>query len=290
MLLLMMDAMPMNDYTALVQFRNVSFFYVNQDAPENLKELSTDDIHFIFRELNLDLPPGVLSIVGANGIGKSTLMLLASARLFPVVGSIRLFDDDTSRWHGASADPDVEAARNALVSVVYQNMEFESQDSVGGLIEQVFALGNHAEHEDWVIEEAREVLELEKFITRPCRQLSKGEMQRTLVALALAYGSSLMVMDEPVFAMEEYQKDRTMEYLQDYSHRSRRHLYFSAHNIHLCRKYADNTLLMRKDGNFVLGSPEEVCTKEELEAAYQVPMEVLHRREQFYRDMLIGRS
>lgn len=278
------------NFTPLVQFRKVSFFYVNRDAPADPGELSTEDVNFIFRELDLDLPPGVLSIVGENGIGKSSLMLLASARLFPVAGSIKLFNKDTSQWHQAADDPDLEAERNALASIVYQNMEFESQDNIGGLIEQVFALGQHTEQDDWIIEESQEVLELRGLMGRSFQQLSKGEMQRALIALALAYGSSLTVMDEPVFAMEEYQKDRTMEYLQDYSHRSQRHLYFSAHNIHLCQKYADNTLLMRKDGNFVLGSPQEVCTREELEAAYQVPMDVLHRREQLYRDMLIRRS
>lgn len=283
------------NFTPLVQFRKVSFFYVNQDAPTTPAtpaELSTEDVNFIFRELDLDLPPGVLSIVGENGIGKSTLMLLASARLFPVAGSgtIKLFNKNTSQWHQAANDPALEAERNALASIVYQNMEFESQDNIGGLIEQVFAMGRHTEQDDWVIEESQEVLELRGLMNRSFQQLSKGEMQRALIALALAYGSSLTIMDEPVFAMEEYQKDRTMEYLQDYSHRSQRHLYFSAHNIHLCQKYADNTLLMRKDGNFVLGSPQEVCTREELEAAYQVPMDVLHRREQLYRDMLIRRS
>ena len=160
----------------LVQFRNVSFFYVNRERPEN-EQVGADDINFIFRELELDLPGAVLSIVGGNGVGKSTLMLLASARLFPVSGSIRLFDTDSSQWRHAGEKPEIEAERNALVSVVYQNMEFESQDSIAALIEQVFALGLHNSNSDWVIEECREVLELDGLMGRRFQQLSKGEMQ-----------------------------------------------------------------------------------------------------------------
>ena len=273
----------------IVQFKNVSFFYVNEDAPETEK-IGSDDVTFVFRELDLDLPPGVLSIVGENGIGKSTLMLLASARLFPVNGTVYLFNQDSNCWRHAGDDPDIEAARNKMASVVYQNMEFESQNSVASLIDQVFTLGLHAESDDWVIDECRKVLDLDSFTSRCFQQLSKGEMQRALIALAVAYGSSLTIMDEPVFAMEDHQKEQTLEYLQDYNHRTSRHLFFSAHNIHLCRNYADNTLLMRKGGDFVLGNSKEVCSREELESAYRVPMSVLHQREQLYRDMLIKRS
>ncbi|MGI9255475.1 MAG: ATP-binding cassette domain-containing protein [Salinispira sp.] len=256
--------------------------------------MNADDVHFIFRELDLDLPGGILSVVGGNGIGKSTLLLLAAARLFPVAGYIRLLHEKTSRWRDAAADPQREHKagheRNALASMIYQNMEFENRYSVAELMENVFSLGLHGNAEVGLIEECRGVLDLGSLMKRRFQQLSKGEMQRVLIALAIIYGSVLIVMDESMFAMEEHQKEAAMEYLQDYCRSRQRHVYFSAHNIHLCQKYADNMLLMRKDGNFVLGRTEEVCTRQELETAYQVPMETLHKREQLYRDMLIKES
>jgi iron complex transport system ATP-binding protein len=271
----------------LIQFKNVSFFYLQKDAPSDLKQLSEEDLNFIFQELDLDLPPGVLSVIGENGIGKSTLMLLAAGRLFPVSGRVEIMGNDTGRFREAREKPSLEAERNALASVVYQNMEFETEHSLGDMIGEVFAGGFHDSEDDWVISEGRRVFELESLLTRKFQELSKGEMQRALMAIAIAYGSSILFMDEPVFALEEHQKERSLEYLRDYSHRTKRSLLFSAHNIHLCRDYADNTLLMRKDGNFVLGSASDVCQKEVLEAAYQVPMDFLHRKESLYRDMLL---
>ncbi|AHC16333.1 ATP-binding cassette domain-containing protein [Salinispira pacifica] len=272
---------------AIISLKDVSFFYIDADAPENPKELTEDDIHFVFRNLDLDLPAGVLSIIGENGIGKSTLMLLAAARRFPVQGSIEILGRNTEKFRKAAQDPAIEAERNALVSVVYQNMEFETEDNLGTVLEQVFDQGIHTSKTDWILEESSRALHLEQVKNRKFQELSKGEMQRALIAISMAYGSAITVLDEPVFAMEEKQKEESLAFLQDYAHRTERSVLFSAHNIHLCRDYADNTLLMRKDGDFVLGDSKAVCSKEELEAAYQVPMEYLHRKEALYRDLLI---
>ncbi len=274
----------------LIRFKNVSFFYLDKDAPQDLKQLSEDDLNFVFQDLDIDLPAGVLSVIGENGIGKSTLMLLAAGRLFPVNGSVEILGTDSAEFRQANQTPALEARRNALASVLYQNMEFESNDSLGDMIDGVFSGGLHEEAASWVLTESRSVFELDNLLSRRFQELSKGEMQRALMAIAVAYGSSILFMDEPVFALEAYQKEKSLEFLKNYSHRTSRSLIYSAHNIHLCRDYADNTLLMRKDGNFVLGAAADVCQKDVLEAAYQVPMDFLHKKERLYRDMLLKGS
>src|SRR5512136_1530592 len=100
-----------------IVFQGVSFRY-----PEG-----KDDV---FTGLDLELPPGIVSLVGQNGTGKSTLLLLASGRLLPTEGRVLVRGTDTRELVD-------EQRRQALVSFVYQNMEFESEEPIGDLLAQV---------------------------------------------------------------------------------------------------------------------------------------------------------
>ena len=48
---------------------------------------------------------------------------------------------------------------------------------------------------------------LEKCLSRKTMEVSKGELQRTILAFSLLYGSRILIMDEPIFALEAYQKE-----------------------------------------------------------------------------------
>ena len=61
------------------------------------------------------------------------------------------------------------------------------------------------------------------------------------------------MMDEPVFALEEAQKDRAFQLLMDYSAEHGVPIYYSAHNLDLTEKYSDYMLLFSKTGDFRIG-------------------------------------
>jgi ABC-type cobalamin/Fe3+-siderophores transport system ATPase subunit len=133
-------------------------------------------------------------------------------------------------------------------------------------------------------------LEIEKLLHKKPQALSKGELQRGIIALAVSYGSRVLIMDEPVFALEERHKQQAFSFLRDWSHASGTSLVYTAHDIHLCRDFADTMLLLFKDKSYKLGPVPEVCTTENLEAAYKVPLDTLYRKENLYRDMLLDKS
>lgn len=102
-----------------IDFENVSFSYppVEGDLDENGKQIVPSPV---FENFSGGFPGTFTSIIGPNGCGKSTLMLLASGRLIPSQGKVKLLGQDI-----ASLD---EEKRNLLASVIYQNMEFESNE------------------------------------------------------------------------------------------------------------------------------------------------------------------
>jgi ABC-type cobalamin/Fe3+-siderophores transport system ATPase subunit len=132
-----------------------------------------------------------------------------------------------------------------------------------------------------------EVCELQKILGKRTQELSKGELQRAIVAFSLLYGSRILVMDEPIFALEERQKTRIMEFLVDHVHREGLSLYYSVHELEISRKYSDYLLLFYKDGPPRLGPTEELFTREKIEKAYQVPYILLKRKEALIREGLM---
>jgi iron complex transport system ATP-binding protein len=249
-----------------IKFKDVTFQWDKGDA--------------LFTSLSLELPRGITSFTGQNGSGKSTLMLLGGGRILPQKGTIFLNGKKTDDYFD-------ENERNLTASFVFQNMEFETEEKVGDLLEQVGKSGNLGIDAPSVIKELKEAMDLAPLLNRPLQNNSKGEIQRLIASFALLYGSPIIFMDEPFFAMEAAQKEKALEYITAYVHRREASLFVSLHELELSTKYSDNTLLFYKDDRMMLGETGEVLTKENIEEAYQLPMDLLYSKENLYRENLV---
>jgi len=262
----------------LIDFQSVDFAYKPEEP-------------LVFQRLTQKFPAGEpIALMGPNGLGKSTLLLLAGGRIHPQKGEVRLFGQDTRTLE--------EESRNSLASMVYQNMEFETEDSLGDLLEYVleqgFLTGTESptgqtvgEMSSSVLREITRGLELESLLHKPTQVLSKGAMQRAVLAFALLYGSRLLILDEPVFALEEKTKIQVMEFVTDYCRVQSRELLFSIHEIDLARRFAPRIFLFRKDGGYQWGSRDELLTPASLEAAYGSPYSSLKAREELNRNTIM---
>ncbi len=234
----------------------------------------------IFTGLSLSLPRGIVSLVGQNGTGKSTLLLLASGRLLPTSGKVLIRGRDTREL----AD---EGERQKLVSFIYQNMEFDTEESIGALLAFVYANGLRAHGHEDLVADLVEVFELQAVLGRRTQEVSKGELQRTILAFSLLYGSPLIAMDEPIFALESHQKQKAMDYLTGRARQEEMSLYYSVHELDISRKYSDFILLFSREAAPRLGKTSEIFTRETIEKAYEVPFDMLKKREELYRKYLV---
>ena len=233
----------------------------------------------VFHNLSARLPRGAMALVGQNGTGKSTFMLLASGIAEPSAGTVLLGGVDTRQLRDAHT-------RQRQVSLIHQNMEFETEESIGDLIVSVYRNGYHEQHSEEFVRELVDTFELRGVLHRRTQEVSKGELQRTLLAFCLLYGSRVLMMDEPVFALEEQQKRKMMGYLYEYAHRERLSWYYSVHELELSAQFSDYVALFRQDQPPLIGRTEELHNREQLERAYDVPFDFLKRREALYRAAL----
>ena len=263
----------------MIQFNDVTFKY--PDDPSDLDKAGNPIINKpVFEHFTGTIPSSFTSLVGPNGCGKTTFMMLASGRLIPQNGNVKLFDQNI----GALG----EQQKNLVASVIYQNMEFETQQPANELLSYVYKNGNFRGNAKGIEErdllaEVTEVFELGNILSRPLQKLSKGEIQRTLLAFSLLYGSMSIFMDEPLFAMEFKQKENSLNYLKKFSNETGTPMYISIHELELSKKYADNVLLFYPNRDMIFGSPEEVLTKDDLEKAYGVPYGMLKDQEEMNR-------
>ena len=263
-----------------IEFNDVSFTYpaVEGDLDADGKPIEP---RAVFEHFTAQFPSGFISLVGPNGSGKSTFMLLASGRLVPTTGKVLMMGKDIAMMTGE--------AKNMRASVIYQNMEFETEDKVRDLLTQVYRsgtlqgkasgiLGN-----DDLLKEVIEVFELEGVLDHTLTGISKGEIQRTLLAFSILYGSTSVFMDEPLFAMEYPQKEKALSYLRDYCKKTGTTIYISMHELDLTKRFAEKVLLFYPNRDMSFGTPDEVLTDEDLEKAYGLPVEMLKKGEEYTR-------
>ena len=263
-----------------IEFNDVSFTYpaVEGDLDADGKPIEP---RAVFEHFTAQFPSGFISLVGPNGSGKSTFMLLASGRLVPTTGKVLMMGKDIAMMTGE--------AKNMRASVIYQHMEFETEDKVRDLLTQVYRsgtlqgkasgiLGN-----DDLLKEVIEVFELEGVLDHTLTGISKGEIQRTLLAFSILYGSTSVFMDEPLFAMEYPQKEKALSYLRDYCKKTGTTIYISMHELDLTKRFAEKVLLFYPNRDMSFGTPDEVLTDEDLEKAYGLPVEMLKKGEEYTR-------
>jgi iron complex transport system ATP-binding protein len=234
--------------------------------------LSYDD-RVIVDRLSLTVPAGAVTvIVGANACGKSTLLRGLARLLRPRSGTVLLDGEDIHRL------PTREVATR-LGMLPQQPIAPE-----GITVADLVSRGRHP-HQRWfrqwsATDEAAVAAALDATATtdiagRSVDELSGGQRQRVWIALALAQGTDLMLLDEPTTFLDLAHQVEVLDLLADLNTRERRTIVLVLHDLNLACRYAHHLVAM-KDGAIVAeGPPDEVITAETVEAVFGLACEVI---------------
>jgi lipoprotein-releasing system ATP-binding protein len=191
--------------------------FIEATALNKRYRVGTQDIH-VLRNLDLAVDAGeMLAIVGASGVGKSTLLHLLGGLDRPDSGRIAIQD----RELGTMLDDDLVAFRNAHVGFVFQFHHLLPEFSALENAEMPMRIARRP------IAEARAAAQAllqrvglgERLDHRPA-MLSGGEQQRVAVARALVMAPALVLADEPTGDLDETTGD-TLQALFRAMHRER---------------------------------------------------------------------
>jgi len=171
---------------------------------------------------DFDLYPGeILGVIGDNGAGKSTLIKALSGAVTPDHGTIEL---EGQQVHFRSPDD----ARNIGIETVYQNLAMSPALSIAdnmflgrewrkpGILGSVFRMIDRARMNAFAREKLSELglMTIQK-IDQAVETLSGGQRQGVAVARAAAFGSKVVILDEPTAALGVKESRRVLELIRD---------------------------------------------------------------------------
>jgi iron complex transport system ATP-binding protein len=212
-----------------------------------------------------------VSLIGPNGAGKTTA-LRALCGLVAYTGSITV-DDREARALGRRA-----LARRA--ALVPQLPERPPELTVAeyvllGRTPHLGYLANEGPADRAAATRAIERLELEHFVHRPLGSLSGGELQRAVLARAIAQEASVLLLDEPTSALDLGRQQQALELV--HSLRSDGLTILSAmHDLTLAGQYADRLVLLDRGAVAAEGAPGEVLSPGNLAAYYGATVRIVH--------------
>ncbi len=171
---------------------------------------------------DFDLYPGeVLGVIGDNGAGKTTMIKAISGALVPDEGEIRL-DGKVIQYRSPME------ARDAGIETVYQNLALSPALSIAdnmflgreirqpGILGKYFRMLDRAAMERGAREKLSELgLLTVQNIGQAVETLSGGQRQGVAVARAAAFGSRLIIMDEPTAALGVKESQRVLDLIRD---------------------------------------------------------------------------
>ncbi len=205
-----------------------------------------------------------IALLGKNGIGKSTLLKTLSKVLPIIKGSILYNDKDINRFS------ENEFAKT--VSIVLTEKLPESNLSVFELIalgRQPYTnwIGTITEKDKQQVTKAITLCKIEKLTSKKCHQLSDGQLQKVLIARALAQDTPIILLDEPTAHLDIHHKVSMFALLKKLAKETQKTIIISTHEVNMALQMA-NTLWLFTEGDFTTGTPKNLIENKKLHTLF----------------------
>ncbi|WP_433325944.1 ABC transporter ATP-binding protein [Spirillospora sp. CA-294931] len=227
-------------------------------APELRAEglrLAYDD-RVVVDGLDLAVPPGKISvIIGANACGKSTLLRALARLLAPRGGTVHL---------------DGRSIHSMPTRQVAQHLGILPQSPVApeGLTVHDLVGQGRAPHQTWwrqwsssdeeAVTEALRATAMLEHADRPLDELSGGQRQRAWIAMAVAQGTPILLLDEPTTFLDLAHQIDVLDLVVDLNRDEGRTVVMVLHDLNQACRYADHVVVMKEGRIAAEGHPSEV--------------------------------
>jgi iron complex transport system ATP-binding protein len=200
----------------------------------------------------------MVCLAGANGIGKSTLLKTIAGLIPSLSGKIFLKNKLINEYRRE------ETAK--LLSIV-----LTSRIPTGNLrARELVALGRYP-YTNWLgfnsktdeekINEAIKLTGSEEFQSQPIHELSDGQLQKVLIARALAQNSEIILLDEPTAHLDLLNKIIIMKLLKDLAFKTGKTILIATHELELAMQVSDRLLLLTGNSKIISGTPEDLVLR-----------------------------
>jgi iron complex transport system ATP-binding protein len=222
--------------------------------------------HWVLQEISFRADRGeFVGVIGANGSGKTTLLKSLYRLVTPQKGDI-LFELVPIKKMAR-----VDIAKR--IAVVAQETQLLFPFSV---IETVLMgrspyLGHLMFENEKDLEIAKRAMEWTKIVPlseRPMDELSGGERKRVFIARALAQEPEVILLDEPTASLDIQHQVDFLDLILTLNRERGLTIIMASHDINIASEFCDRLILLQGGRIYKTGTPEQVITKENIEAVY----------------------
>lgn len=216
--------------------------------------------------INAGINSGELTcLLGANGIGKSTLLRTLSAFQPKLSGEIFIQGKEIEQYK----DKELSMAISVVLTEKCEVRNMTVTELVGlGRTPYTGFWGTLDEDDKRIVERSISLVKIEKLADRMVHTLSDGERQKVMIAKALAQETPIIFLDEPTAFLDFPSKVEMMQLLHRLSRQTNKTIFLSTHDLELALQIADKIWLMDKMNGVIIGTPEDLSLNGSLSAFF----------------------
>lgn len=210
----------------------------------------------ILSSLNITLERGKLvALIGANGIGKSTLLRTITGNQTPLGGQVLLNQKPLNSFNKREL--------SRILGIVNTD-----RTQAGGLtVRELVSLGRQpytgflgilSQNDRTIVEESMHDSGIDHKADSYLAELSDGERQKVMIAKALAQNTPIIILDEPTAFLDVESRMETMLLLHRLAHKHNKAILLSSHDLSQAVMLADELWIITHDRQLISGNTEDL--------------------------------
>ncbi len=199
----------------------------------------------------------IISVIGRNGIGKSTLLRTLSGLQSPLGGEVFFNKRNISEYSRKEFAQNVGYISTEIIKVA--NMTVYDLVALGRFPHTNW-IGRLSPNDNKIIMDSLEMTSMSVFRNKFISELSDGERQKAMIARILAQDAGIMIMDEPAAFLDIASRYEILHLMHILSQENDKTIIFSTHDLQMALSQSDKIWLML-DNNLMEGAPEDLLIR-----------------------------
>ena len=204
------------------------------------------NITCIAENINLSLHKGsMVCLLGKNGIGKSTLLRTLAKIQNKLSGTMELNEQALENYSNIDLAKTLSLVLTEAVSsknlTIYELVALGRQPYTNWV-------GNLSEVDKDIVNRAISQTNISDLKDKKCFELSDGQLQKAMIARALAQDTAVIILDEPTTHLDMYHKAYILKLLQKLVKETGKTILFSSHEIDLAIQLCDKMVVLTPKG------------------------------------------